>query len=110
MSDKIIVIISSGEKQKALTGMMYATNAIKNKWMNDVKVIIFGPSQNAVLEDGDLENSLKNLILLEKPIACKRISDDQGTSERFLELGARVEYVGSIISDFIKNGYVPLVF
>jgi len=32
MSSKVMVIISTAEKAKALTGIMYAVNAQKNKW------------------------------------------------------------------------------
>jgi len=34
MSSKVMVIISTAEKAKALTGIMYAVNAQKNKWFS----------------------------------------------------------------------------
>lgn len=36
MSDKAIVIISTAEAEKAYTGLMYAVNALKNRWMEDM--------------------------------------------------------------------------
>ena len=43
MASKVMVIVSTAEKEKALTGIMYAVNAQKNKWVDDIKVIFFGP-------------------------------------------------------------------
>ena len=42
MSSKVMIIISTAEKAKALTGIMYAVNAQKNKWVDDIKVIFLG--------------------------------------------------------------------
>ena len=39
MSDKVVVIISTAEAEKARTGMMYAVNAVLKNWMSDVKLI-----------------------------------------------------------------------
>ena len=55
MSDKALVIISSGieAREKALTGIMYAVNAVKYKWLEDVRIIFFGPSERLILSDDD---------------------------------------------------------
>ncbi len=110
MTSKILVIISTAEKDKALTGIMYAVNAQKNKWIEDVKVIFFGPFENLICQDEEVVTAASRLLDYETPIACKFLSDRDGISEKLDELGFNVEYVGSIISDNIKEGYVPLVF
>ncbi len=46
MHDKVLVVISTGDRDKAITGLMYATNALKYEWMSQVKVVIYGPSQH----------------------------------------------------------------
>jgi len=46
MESRIVVIISSSAAVKARTGAMYAINALKHGWMEDVKIIIFGPEQD----------------------------------------------------------------
>ena len=51
MGKKVIVIISTAEREKALVGVMYATNVLKNKWLEDVKVFFFGPFEKLVAED-----------------------------------------------------------
>ena len=36
MSSKVMVVISTAEKDKALTGILYAKNAQKNNWVEPV--------------------------------------------------------------------------
>lgn len=110
MASKAVIILSTGEKEKAFTGIMYASNAQKNKWLDDVKVIFFGPFEDLVCKDEEVGDFARQLLDYEVPIACKRLSDNAGISERLYELGYRVEYVGKIISGLIKDGYVPMVF
>jgi len=110
MSSKVRVIISTAEKDKALTGILYAKNAQINKWIDDVRVIFFGPFENLVCEDDDVIQSASELLDYQTPIACKFLSDRSGTSDKLAELGFNVEYVGALISDSIKAGYVPMVF
>jgi hypothetical protein len=86
MSSKLLVIIATGEKEKALTGLMYASRTLTEGWMDKVKIIFFGPSERLLVEDRD------------------------GISEKIEDLGVKVDYVGTIISDLLKDGYVPMVF
>ena len=110
MSTGVLIILSSGEKDKALTGIMYAVSAQKNKWIEDVKVIFFGPFEKLICEDEDIAKAASQLLEYETPIACKRISDETNVSGKLEELGYDIQYVGTIISEHIKMGYAPMVF
>ena len=110
MTSKILVIISTAEKEKALTGIMYAVNAQKNKWVESLKVIFFGPFENLICQDEEVSSAASQLLDYDTPIACKFLSDRDGISNKLDELGINVQYVGSLISNCIKEGYVPLVF
>ncbi len=110
MSSKLLVIIATGENEKALTGLMYASRTLSEGWMDEVKVVFFGPSERLLVEDQLIAKTAKELCAAEKPFACKFISDRDGISEKIEALGVNVDYVGTIISDFIKDGYVPMVF
>jgi len=110
MSSKLLVIIASGDKDTALTGLMYAGNALKNGWLADVKVVFFGPSERLVVQDDEVAERVKEVALVGESFACKAISDREGLSEEVEKLGVKVEYVGSIISDLIKDGYLPMVW
>jgi len=110
MSEKLLVIISSGDREKVLTALMYAKNTIKYGWIEDVRVIFFGPSENLLVGDSDVSDSAKELAGLGKPVACKFLSDRDSVSERIESLGITVDYVGSMIADLIKDGFIPMVW
>lgn len=111
MTDKIVVIISTAEPGKARTGAMYAVNALKNGWMEEVKLFFFGPAEELLLSDPELGQLLREYQALEgTAVACKFIADRDHTGEQIAALGVQVEYVGAMISDLIKNGYIPLVW
>ena len=111
MAGKIVVIISTSDAEKARTGAMYALNALKYGWMEEVRVFFFGPAQDLLLEDPELQNYMKEYQAMdESAIACKYISDRDKKSKQICELGIKVEYVGKKISDLINEGYVPMVW
>jgi hypothetical protein len=110
MSSKLLVIIATENKSKALTGLMYARAAIKNKWLESVKVVYFGPVEQLMVSDAEVANAAIEIASMGETFACKAISDREGISEKVDEMGIKVEYVGSIISDYIKQGYVPMVW
>lgn len=111
MSDKIVVIISTAEEEKARTGMMYAVNAVVHNWMSEVKLIFFGPAQKLLLEDVVMKDFLLQFQQAQgKAVSCKFIADRDENNKETESLGVTVEYVGSMISDLIKDGYVPLIW
>jgi hypothetical protein len=111
LSDRIIAIISTSEVGKARTGTMYAINALKHGWLEDVKLFFFGPAEKLLLKDAELQRMLKEYQLMEESaVACKFIADGDGTSQGIAALGVRVEFVGRLISDLIKDGYTPMVW
>jgi hypothetical protein len=110
MTDRVLVIIATGDKSKALTGLMYARNALRRGWLRDVKVVYFGPSERLMAEDADVASAAIEVASLGEAYACKAVSDRENISEKIDEMGVKVEYVGAIISDYIKQGYVPMVW
>lgn len=45
MSTKLFVVLASADREVALEcGLEYPLNAAKARWMDEVKVIFFGPS------------------------------------------------------------------
>lgn len=112
MKPRVLIIISSGReaKEKAMTGLMYATNAVKNGWA-DVRLIFFGPVEDLIAEnDPDIVSMIEKFSeISEKPLACRRIAEKKNYAEKIGEK-VNVVYVGSIISRLIADGYIPLVF
>ena len=111
MEGKIVVILSTSDVEKARTGAMYAINALKHGWMEEVKIFFFGPAQNLLLEDAALQDYMKEYSFMEEcAVAFRYISDRDKKSEQIRELGLEVEYVGKMISDYINQGYIPMVW
>ena len=110
MASKVLIILATGEKEKAFAGILYARNAQKNKWLEEVKVIFFGPFETLVCEDEEVAQEASQLLNYQTPVACKYISDHSGASDKLSALGFDVEYAGSLISNYIKDGYVPMVW
>lgn len=110
MGSKLLVIIATAEKEKALTGLMYARNTIAREWLKDVKVIFFGPFERLMVNDEEITTAAKEVAAIGGAIACKFLSDRDQVSDKIEKLGVDVEYVGPIIADLIKDGYVPMVW
>ncbi len=111
MSHKVVVIIGTAELAKAEAGLMYAVNATKYQWLDDVKLILFGPSEDLLLRDEDLQELLREFHRYEKTaVACKFLADREGSDAGLKDLGLDVSYVGEMISNLIKEGYTPMVW
>ncbi len=110
MSDKLLIIIATQDKEKALTALAYAHNTIKYNWLTDVKVIFFGPFENLIATDADIAKEVIAIAQMTGTTACKFLSDRDGISEEIANLGIAVDYVGTLIADHLKDGYVPMVW
>lgn len=108
---KVLVVISSSDVGKALTGFMWTINALKNKWVDDVELVLFGPVERLVSEGNEaLLNALLEYSRVKgKPLACRRIAENEGYVEQ-LKDKVRLIYVGSLIGDYLRKGYIPMVF
>ena len=106
MEPKVLIIISSSDREKVWTGLLYARAAIAGEWMGSAKIIIWGPSSGVIAKDIELQDWVREIINMgEKVYVCKACSDKYGVSGKLKKLGCEVEYVGSISSKFIKEGY-----
>jgi len=112
MVSKVFVILSSGDREVALeVGLIYPLNAAKNVWMDEVKVIIFGPSEKVVANDKEVQGRIRELLENDvEVLACKWCADRMGITEKLEEIGVPVVYVGTIISDLLKEGWAALTF
>jgi len=111
VSDRVAVILASRDPEVLRMGLMYARNAVKNEWMRDVRLYLFGPSEVQVSTDPGLREQIRTIIEEgTRPVACKYCSDEHSVSEALAELGCEIEYVGQPISQSIQDGYVPMVW
>jgi len=111
MSDRLAIILASGDAKVLEAGLLYARNAVKQGWMQDVRLFLFGPSQVEVATDPTLREALERIIAEgTRPMVSKTCSDKYSVSEVLAELGCIVEYIGSPISEAIREGFVPMVW
>ena len=112
MATKVFVLLSSGDRQVALeVGLRYPLNAAKNQWVDEVKLIIFGPSEKIVAYDGEVQEVVKELQKTGiEVMACKWCADRMDITGRLEEAGIEVVPVGPIISQLIKDGWTALTF
>ena len=112
MASKVFVLVSSPDREVALeVGLIYPLNAAKNGWMDEVKVIFFGPSEKVAADDAEVQGRIKELLDAGvEVLACKWCSDRMSITEKLEAVGVKVVYVGSIISDLLKDGWSSLTF
>ena len=112
MATKIFVILSTGDREVALeVGLVYPLNAAKEKWMDEVKLIIFGPAEKLAAYDMEVQARLKELNGAGIDIiACKWCSDRMKITDLLEKAGIKVVHVGPIISQLLKDGWASLTF
>ena len=112
MASKVFVILSSGDREVALeVGLVYPLNAKTKGWMDEVKVIIFGPSEKIAANDAEVQAKLKEIQKAGVEVmACKWCADRMNITDKLEAAGIKVVYVGSIISDLLKDGWASLTF
>jgi hypothetical protein len=112
MANKVFAIITDADREQALeVGLVYPMNCAKNKWLDEVKVIFFGPSEKLAAFDTQVQEMIretKNCGV--EVIACKWCSDRMGITKQLEAQGITVLYVGPLISQLIKDGWAQLTF
>jgi len=111
-ADHLLIVWTSGDPEVAHKMVfMYAFNAQKNGWWDQVTLLIWGPSSKLSSEDKEIQASLKKMqdqgVEL---LACKDCADLYGVSSKLEELGIEVKYTGTYLTDFMKSGKKVISF
>ena len=111
-SGNVVILIQSGDPEIIYFGLLYASRAIKNRWMDNVKVVFWGPAEKTMVElapDSEQHKLLKEIIAMGgkdgRPWACKACGDRYGVSDKMQALGFEVFHTGEATSYLIKLGY-----
>ena len=100
---KLAIVWTSGDRDVALKMVfMYALNAKRNAWAEEVEMIVWGPSSK--LLSNDLELQAEVAAMQEVGVvfkACKACADSYGVSDKLQELGIEVKYMGVDLTEFI---------
>lgn len=109
-NEKVVIIWTSADKEVAThMVLMYAENSKKFKWWDDITLVVWGPSQSLLLNDRELQDTvkrIKNTGVVVK--ACKACADRYGNGGEIEKLGVIVEYID--LTSYIKEGRHVLTF
>jgi len=111
-ANHLLIVWTSGDPDVAHKMVfMYAFNAQKNGWWDQVTLLVWGPSSKLSSEDKEIQASLKKMkdegVEL---LACKGCADQYGVSSKLEELGIEVKYTGTYLTEFIKSGKKVISF
>lgn len=105
--NKQLILWTSGDREVALKMVfMYALNCRKFSWMDEVRLLVWGPSAKLLSEDAELQTYLKELKTSGVELyACKACADMYGVSNKLSELGVTVLYAGEMLANLQKEGW-----
>jgi hypothetical protein len=102
---RLAVVWSSADPEVAKSVcFMYTHNAKKQKWFDEVTLIVWGPSARLLASDKDLQADGV------KVQACQACADMYAVAEPLRKLGIEVRYMGKPLTDMLKQGWTVLTF
>jgi hypothetical protein len=109
---KLVVLWTSGDPEVAHNVcLMYTHAATKNKWFDEVRLVVWGPSARLLAADRKLQAKVKAMmgdgIKVEACVAC---ADSYGVSDALRTLGIDVKAMGKPLTDYIQQGWKTLTF
>ena len=103
--EKLNILWSTDNKDTVFHMLsMYATNSKKNNWWDEVNLIIWGASAKLVGEDTQVQTEVMEMIASGVNVeACKACSDNFRVSEKLIQLGVNVRYMGEALTEYLKS-------
>ncbi|TVQ82827.1 MAG: DsrE family protein [Phycisphaeraceae bacterium] len=104
-ADRLAVVWTSGDPDVAHRMVLMYTNASKrNGWFDEVRLVIWGPSQRLLVGDKDIQAYVARLqesgVVVQ---ACQACSDSYGITDAIRALDIEVKYMGVPLTDFLKD-------
>ena len=102
----LLLVWTSGDREVALKMVfMYAANARRRGWWDKITLLVWGPSQELLTYDRDLQDQLHTLLELEvRTIACKTCADTYSITEALEALGVEVFHTGQFLTEWTRSG------
>jgi hypothetical protein len=84
---------------------------VRYKWWEEVSLLVWGPSQELLVRDEELQGVLAEMMQLGVRVgACKACADGYAVTEQLEALGVEVFYSGEFLTDWIKSGRPVVTF
>jgi hypothetical protein len=109
---RLAVVWTSGDPDVAhRVCFMYCHNAKKQKWFDQVTLVVWGPSARLLAGDEDLQAKVKAMmddgVRVQACVAC---ADSYGVSDRLRDMKIEVRGMGPVLTDMLKQGWKVLTF
>lgn len=109
---RLAVVWSSGDPDVAhRVCLMYAHAAATNRWFDEVRLIVWGPSARLLAGDKDLQAKIQAMMKDGVNVqACIVCAESYGVTETLRGLGIEVKPMGRPLTDILQSDYQVLVF
>jgi hypothetical protein len=109
---RLAVVWTSGDPEVAhRVCLMYTHAAVKNKWFDEVRLVVWGPSARLLAGDKDLQAKVKAMMKDGVVVqACVVCADSYGVSDTLRSLGIEVKAMGKPLTDILNSDYKVLTF
>ena len=111
-SDTLCILWTSGDPDVANKMVfMYSQGAIRNGWWKHVEFIVWGPSQQLISENEEIQKEIKKMMLAGiKFDACKACADMYCVSDKLIDVGIDVRYMGIALTEILKSNKKLMTF
>jgi hypothetical protein len=108
----LAVVWISGDPEVAhQVCFMYTENAKKQKWFDEITLIVWGPSARLLAGDKSLQARIKGMLDAGVKVqACLACADSYGVTEQLRKMGIDVKYMGKPFTDLIQQRWHILTF
>ncbi len=111
-SSKLAVVWTDGDPYVAhRVCFMYTHAAKNNKWFDEVKLVVWGPSAKLLSEDEEIQKKLKQMqedgVIIQACIVC---ANAYGVAEKLRSLGLEVKGMGKPLTDMLKGDWKVITF
>lgn len=109
-NESVFIVWSSDDPEVAHNiAFMYAHNAMKRGWWQQIRLIIWGPSAKLASEDPDIQVRIKEMLDDGVEVwACRACAENYGVADTLETLGIEVLYVGTPVTEMLKSGWKQL--
>ena len=110
--DSLAVLWTSGDAEVAHKVCLMYTHAAKTqKWFDEVRLIVWGPSSRNLAGDKKLQEKVKKMIAdgvkVQACIVCAKM---YGVVEDLREMGIEVKGMGKPLTNYLISGWKVLTF
>lgn len=103
---RLLILWTTGDQLTARDMvLLYAKNAMKHNWWDEVTLLVWGAADSLIAEDNEIQVELRRAIDAgARVIACKHCAEEQNVATILQRLGVEVFYTGEFLTDWLKSG------